>query len=132
VNQGLAFQQEYALAQNGANWVINDFSKITANDFCGCYPPRDSTRLVPKQTRALSHLRIRLPVHFFQVIKTRGAVSNVGEQVGKGSMRRGLCEFQQDFVCWTADALRIRKISMHYPLKGLEQFSFRIHSPRSN
>jgi len=66
----------------------------------------------------------------FQLIKAGSASSNVIEQVGELSVRGLLREFQQDFAAWTVDALRIGKVFMHYPVKCVKQFFFRIHSAR--
>jgi hypothetical protein len=65
---------------------------------------------------------------FFQLIKTGSALSDVREQVGELSVRSLLREFQQDFASWTGDALRIRTVFVHDPVKCVEQFLFRIHS----
>jgi len=54
----------------------------------------------------------------------------VGEQGGELSVRGLLREFQQDIAPWTGDALRIGKVFMHYPVKCVKQFFFRIHSAR--
>ncbi len=54
----------------------------------------------------------------------------MGEQGGELSVRGPLREFQQDIAPWTGDALRIGKILMHYPVKCVNQFFFRIHSAR--
>jgi hypothetical protein len=59
---------------------------------------------------------------FFQLIKTGSALSDVREQVGELSVRRLSREFQQDFASWTGDALRIRKVFVHDPVKRVEQF----------
>jgi len=67
---------------------------------------------------------------FFQVIKAGSALSDVGEQGGELSVRGPLREFQQDIAPWTGDALRIGKVFMHYPVKCVKQFFFRIHSAR--
>ena len=67
---------------------------------------------------------------FFQVIKAGSALSDVGKQGGELSVRGPLREFQQDIAPWTVDALRIGKVLVHYPVKCVEQFFFRIHSAR--
>ena len=67
---------------------------------------------------------------FFQLIKTGSALSDVSESGGELRVRRPLREFQQDIAPWTVDALRIGKVLMHYPVKCVKQFFFRIHSAR--
>ncbi|SPF36631.1 hypothetical protein SBA1_160001 [Candidatus Sulfotelmatobacter kueseliae] len=64
----------------------------------------------------------------FQLIKTRSASSNVIEQVGELSVRGLLREFQQDLAPWTVDVLRIGKVFMPDPVKGVEQFFFEVHA----
>ena len=66
----------------------------------------------------------------FQLIKAGSALSDVGEQGGELSVRGRLREFQQDIAPWTGDTLRIGKVFMHYPVKCVKQFFFRIHSAR--
>jgi hypothetical protein len=66
----------------------------------------------------------------FQVIKAGSALSDVGKQGDELSVRGPLREFPQDIAAWTGDALRIGKVFMHYPVKCVKQFFFRIHSAR--
>ncbi len=70
------------------------------------------------------------PAQFFQLIKAGSALPDVGEQERELSVRGPLREFQQDIGPWTGDALRIGKVFMHYPVKCVKQFFFRIHSAR--
>jgi hypothetical protein len=63
----------------------------------------------------------------FQLIKTRGAFSNVGEQVGELSVRGLSHEFQQNFTPRTGDAPRVGKVFMHDPVKCVAQFFFGFH-----
>jgi hypothetical protein len=74
-------------------------------------------------------LNSRLLPQFFQFVKTRSALPDVGEQVGERSVRRPVREFQQDFAAWTGCVLGIGKVFMHDPVERIEQFFFRIHSP---
>jgi hypothetical protein len=67
---------------------------------------------------------------FFQLIKAGSALSDMGKQGGELSVRGPLREFQQDLLPWTGDALRVGKVSMHYPVKCVNQLFFRIHSAR--
>ena len=66
----------------------------------------------------------------FQLIQTGGASPEVGEDMGELNIRRPLGEFHQDCAPGTVDALRIRKVFVHYPVKRVEQFFFQIHSAR--
>ena len=96
-----------------------------------CLRFREYRQTMSVQTNQPSpSLRTPFLPQFFQLIKTGSALSDVREQGGELSVRRLLREFQQDFASWTGDALRIRKVFVHDPVKCVEQFFFRIHSAR--
>ena len=85
---------------------------------------------LPPWGQTLRTLNLPFLPQFFQLIKARSTLSDVGEQVGELSVCGPLREFQQDIPPWAVDAPRIGKVLMDDAFKRVKQFLFRIHSAR--